>query len=294
VSDAGEVMGFIGLGNMGGPMAANLAQARAATDMALVAFDVAGTAERAPQGTTVAGSVEEVAQAADVVLLSLPDGGAVLGVARALVEADRRRVATVVDLSTIGIAAGRELASILAAAGIDYLEAPVSGGVNGAKAATLSVMAAGEAEVWEAVAPLLEPLSANRFLVGKDPGQGQAMKVLNNFLSATAMAATSEAFVFGERHGLNGQTMLDVLNASSGQNTATRDKFPRLLEDGESLGFRAALLSKDVSLYLAGARASDSVGDISQAVGEIWTTLVEAEPDADFSAILRFTRTLSE
>ncbi len=283
-------IGFIGLGNMGNPIATNLAKAGAT----LVVFDAAGTAERAPEGVTIVESTEEVARNSDVVLLSLPDGAIVLEVARAVVSAEGRRAGTVVDLSTIGIEAGQELASILGEAGVDYLEAPVSGGVNGAKAATLAVMAAGQAEVWERFGPLLEPMSANRFLVGREPGQAQAMKVLNNFLSATAMAATSEAFVFGERQGLDPKTMLDVLNASSGQNTATSDKFPRLLEDGETLGFRAALLWKDVSLYLAGARASDAAGDVAEAVGEVWSGLAEAEPEADFSAVLRFTRGLSE
>lgn len=283
-------IGFIGLGNMGNPIATNLAQAGAT----LVVFDAAGTAERAPEGAAVAESVEEVARDADILLLSLPDGAIVLEVAKAVVSAEGRRADTVVDLSTIGIEAGQKLASTLSEAGIDYLEAPVSGGVNGAKAATLAVMAAGEAEVWERIGPLLEPMSAKRFLVGREPGQAQAMKVLNNFLSATAMAATSEAFIFGERQGLDPKTMLDVLNASSGQNTATSDKFPRLLEDGEKLGFRATLLWKDVSLYLAGARASDAAGDVSEAVGGIWSALAEAEPEADFSAVLRFTRGLSE
>jgi 3-hydroxyisobutyrate dehydrogenase len=289
VSGPEITIGFIGLGNMGNPIATNLAKAGAT----LVVFDAAGTAERAPEGAAVAESVEEVARDSDIVLLSLPDGAIVLEVAKAIVSAEGRRADTVVDLSTIGIEAGQKLASTLGEAGIDYLEAPVSGGVNGAKAATLAVMAAGEAEVWERIGPLLEPMSAKRFLVGREPGQAQAMKVLNNFLSATAMAASSEAMVFGERQGLDPSTILAVLNASSGRNTATSDKFPRLLE-GETLGFRAGLMSKDISLYLADARASDASGDIAEVMGQIWEALAEAEPEADASAILRFTRELSE
>ena len=174
-------------------MAANLA----AAGLALVVFDLAGTEERAPSGAAAAGSAAEVAQRSDVVMLSLPAGAAVLAVAAEIVKAEKRRATTVVDLSTIGVAAGRELASLLQEGGLAYLEAPVSGGVNGAQAATLAVMASGEAEVWESVGMLLEPISKNRFLVGSEPGQAQAMKLLNNFLSATAMTATSEALVFG-------------------------------------------------------------------------------------------------
>jgi len=283
-------IGFIGLGNMGGPMAANLA----AAGLALVVFDLAGTQERAPSGAVAAGSAAEVAQRSDVVMLSLPAGAAVLAVAAEIVKAEKRRATAVVDLSTIGVAAGRELASLLQEGGLAYLEAPVSGGVNGAQAATLAVMASGEAEVWESVGMLLEPISKNRFLVGSEPGQAQAMKLLNNFLSATAMTATSEALVFGERHGLDLSTMIDVLNASSGRNTATSDKFPRLLAGATELGFQSTLMAKDVSLYATSAEEQDALGDIAEQVAAVCTALAESRPGADFSTIFEFTRELAE
>ena len=283
-------IGFIGLGNMGGPMAANLAK----SGLPMVAFDAAGTAERAPDGAERAESAAEVAQRSDVVMLSLPDGKIVLAVAGEVAGAADRRADTLIDLSTIGVAAGRDLAALVKAAGISYLEAPVSGGVNGAAAATLAVMASGEATVWEQGEPLLEPISANRFLVGTKPGQAQAMKLLNNFLSATAMTATSEALVFGEREGLNPAQMIDVLNASSGRNTATSDKFPRMLAGAEELGFQAWLMAKDVGLFIENARANSTAGDIGKAVAEVTEALRNEQPDADFSAIWDFTRRLSE
>jgi len=283
-------IGFIGLGNMGGPMAANIAK----SGLPMVAFDAAGTAERAPDGAALAESAAEVAQRSDVVMLSLPDGKIVLAVAGQVCGADERRADTLIDLSTIGVAAGRDLAALVEAAGMSYLEAPVSGGVNGAAAATLAVMASGEATVWEQVEPLLEPISANRFPVGAKAGQAQAMKLLNNFLSATAMTATSEALVFGEREGLNPAQIIDVLNASSGRNTATSDKFPRMLAGAEELGFQAWLMAKDVGLFIENARANSTVGDIGKAVAQVTEALRDEQPEADFSAIWDFTRRLSE
>jgi 3-hydroxyisobutyrate dehydrogenase len=275
---------------MGGPMAANLAK----SGRAVVAFDAAGTAEREPDGAERAESAAEVAQRSDVVMLSLPDGKIVLTVAGEVAGAAERRADTLIDLSTIGVAAGRDLAALVETAGMSYLEAPVSGGVNGAAAATLAVMASGEATVWEQVEPLLEPISANRFLVGSKPGQAQAMKLLNNFLSATAMTATSEALIFGEREGLNPAQMIDVLNASSGRNTATSDKFPRMLAGAEELGFQAWLMAKDVGLFIENARANSTAGDIGKAVAEVTEALRDEQPEADFSAIWDFTRRLSE
>jgi 3-hydroxyisobutyrate dehydrogenase len=283
-------IGFIGLGNIGRPIATTLAEA----GTALAVFDAAGTAERAPAGATVAISVEEVARRSDIVLLSLPTSEAVLEVTRTIVAGEERRASTVVDLSTTGIDAGRELASILHDAGIDYLEAPISGGAKGAEAGTLAVMASGRLEVWERVAPILEPISTNRFLVGREPGQAQAMKLLNNFLLATAMAATSEALVFGERQGLDPELMLKVLNASSGQSAAASRNFSQMLAGTKPLTSQAALMGKDIALYLAGAQGSNTTRGVAEAVGGVWSAFAEAEPETDFSEVLRFVRGLSE
>lgn len=286
-----ETVGFVGLGSIGAPMARRVR----AGGFPLVGYDAAGTQPRLPAGGEGAESVADVARRADVVLLSLPDGPAALAVGRELTEAPERRTSLVVDLSTIGIEAATELTALLRDAEVAYVDAPVSGGVSGAEAGTLAVMAAtASVAAWERAEPVLATFAAHRFLVGERPGQGQAMKVLNNFLSATAMAATSEALVFGARQGLDAEVMVSVLNASSGRNTATSDKFPRILAGEEALGFRSALMAKDVSLYREAALACDALGDVGELMSELWNALAEGRPESDFAAIWAFTRELAE
>ena len=279
------LVGFVGLGNMGGPMSANLA--RAGHD--LLTFDIVDAATRAPVGARVAASVAEVAAQAEPIFLSLPDGAASLAVCRDVANAPGRNVRAVVDLSTIGIEAAREAAALLATAGVTYIDAPVSGGVGGARSATLAAMISGDTEAIARIDPLLAPMAANRFVVGSEPGQGQAMKLLNNFLSSTALAATSEAIRFGERRGLDLATMLDVLNASSGRNSATADKYPRGVLTGTfDLGFTARLMAKDVTLYRAAAEESGAPTAIAEAVAALWQAMASAMPSADFSRMYDF------
>jgi len=278
-------VGFIGLGNMGAPMSGHLA----AAGHDLVVFDAAGTAERAPKGARVAASVAEVAAAAEPVFLSLPDGSASLSVCGLIADAPGLVTRTVVDLSTIGIEEAQEAAARLASAGIDYVDAPVSGGVGGARNATLAVMVSGKPEAVARIERLLPPMAANRFVVGEDVGQGQAMKLLNNFLSSTALAATSEAIRFGERRGLDLATMLEVLNASSGRNSATADKYPRGVLSGTfDLGFTAQLMAKDVRLYCAAARNLGGPTGVADTVFALWEAMAEAMPSADFSRMYDF------
>ncbi|MFO0996734.1 MAG: NAD(P)-dependent oxidoreductase [Alphaproteobacteria bacterium] len=278
-------LGFLGLGKMGGPMAARLA----AAGHGLVVYDKAGTSERAPAGARVAQSIAGVAAEAETVFLSLPDGAAVKDATREIIDALRRRTTTVVDLSTIGIAAAQAAAAEMAAAGLDYLDAPVSGGVTGAIKGTLAVMASGKRETFERLKPALGAMAKNLFHVGEKPGQGQAMKLLNNFLSATAMAATSEATIFGESHGLDMATMLAVLNVSTGQNTATSDKFVnRVLTGSFDAGFTTRLMAKDVGLYLENVEAAGTHAEVGRVVTGIMARLASALPDADFTRIYQF------
>lgn len=280
-------LGFIGLGNMGGPMAARLA----AAGFGLVVYDAAGTPERAPGGARCAGSCAEVAAAADTVLLSLPDARIVDEVAAEIAAAAERVTATVVDFSTIGIAAARATHERLAAAGIGYVDAPVSGGAAGAKAGTLALMAAADAATFARLGAVFEAVSAKAFRVGASAGQGQAMKLLNNFLSATAMAATSEAVAFGEHQGLELETMISVLNAATGRNSATSDKFPkRILTGSFDAGFATALMTKDVVLYLEGVAAAGTGSGVAAAVGEVWRGCERALPDSDFTRVYQFVR----
>ncbi|WP_206326598.1 NAD(P)-dependent oxidoreductase [Streptomyces sp. S3(2020)] len=272
-------VGFVGLGNMGGVLAANLV----ATGHDVVAHDALGP-QCAPEGSTYAPDVAEVARAADVLVLSLPDGTASEQVARALLATDGRRVRHVVDTSTVGVTAARTVAALLAAEKVGYVDAPVSGGVAGARARTLTVMYAGSDDDCAEVEDVLAGLSDRRHRVGARPGMAQALKLANNFLSATTLAATGEAIAFGLAAGLDMATMLDVLNGSSGRSAATEDKFPRHVLTGRyAAGFTNSLMNKDVQLYLR--EAEEGAGSIGDAVGALWERFAQVEPGADFTRI---------
>ena len=281
----GEKIGFIGLGAMGGPMATNLANA----GVDLTVFDAAGTQARAPDGAATAASAADLAARVDTIIMSLPDGSVVADVAAEIMNAPNRRAGTVVDTSTIGIAASQAVHKALTEVGVDFVDAPVSGGVSGAKAATISLMFSGQESTLHRLRPVLGHMSANVFLIGTTPGQGQAMKIANNFLSGTAMAATSEAIAFGTAQGLDMQLMLDVINVSSGQNTATRDKFPqRVVTQTYDAGFRNTQMLKDCRLYLESVQASGSAEQIGSLVTGMWERHSDAEPDADIARIYPF------
>ena len=190
-----ETIGWIGIGSMGHRMTRHLV----AAGCDLVVADAVST-ERAPPQARVAKSNAEVAALADTIILSLPDGTVSEAVAREIAAASPRRVKTVIDTSTIGIKAAQEVAELLAAADIAFVDAPVSGGTAGADKATLAIMAACAPDAFERFKPLLA-LMGKPFHVGPKPGQGQAVKILNNYLSATALAATSEAIAFGTKQG---------------------------------------------------------------------------------------------
>lgn len=278
-------VGFIGLGNMGAPMATNLA----AAGWSLVVHDAAGTRNRAPDGAIAAESIAEIARQAAVVVLSLPDGPAVDAVCAAILDAPGAVTTRVVDTSTIGIAAARTVHARLADVRIEYVDAPVSGGVAGARAGTVSIMVAGPAESFDALRPMLEGFTGNAFHVGTEPGQGQAMKLLNNFLSGTAMAATSEAVAFGAGQGLALETMLAVLNVSTGRNTATSDKFVnRILTGSYDAGFSCAQMNKDLSLYREGVAASGASDPVSGSVAAVWQRFLAQSADADITRIYPF------
>lgn len=282
-----RTVGFIGLGHMGGALAANLV---ATAGIRVVAYDAAGP-DRLPPGATGAADAAEVARAADVVVLSLPDGRASEQVARSVATAPDTSVTHVVDTSTIGPQAACSVEALLAEAGIAYVDAPVSGGVAGARARTLYVMYAGSDAACAHVAPVLAGLSDRRRRVGDRPGLAQALKLANNFLAATALAATSEAVAFGVSAGLDMGTMLDVLNESSGRNGATAEKFPdHVLTERYAAGFANSLMAKDVRLYLRTLADLDGPGAVGAVVGSLWERFAAEEPGADFTRIYPFVR----
>lgn len=238
-------LGFVGLGEMGGPMSRHLV----AAGHEVVAFDrdadaVAATVEAGGRG---ADSVAGVADAADVVFLSLPGPEEVRAVV-AESESSLSAGDAVVDLSTSTPATTRNLADRLGDRGVGVVGAPVSGGTDGARDGTLTVMAAGDEATVEACDPYFEAFAADVFHIGPDPGHGHAVKLLNNYLSFVAMLATSEAVVLGEEIGLDATTMCEVFQVSTGRNTATEYKFPDYVVPGKELGFTLDLVDKDIRL----------------------------------------------
>lgn len=284
---APRAYGFVGLGKMGGPMAANLA--RSGAD--LVVFDSAGSAARAPDGARIAGSVAEVAAASETIFLSLPDGPAVLEVLGEVVAAADRVTRTVIDLSTVGIDAAHAAFERAGGGGLAYVDAPVSGGRSGAVAGTITVMWAGPAELLELHRDALDVMSKNVFHVGTQAGQGQALKLLNNFLSATATAATAEALLFGLTQGLELKTMLDVVNVSTGRSHASADKYVnRVLTGTFDSGFATSLMAKDVRLFVEAAAAAGSPNDLGTTVRALWDAMEADAPDGDHTEVFTFLR----
>jgi len=279
-----ETIGFVGLGNMGSALASNLKR----SGFAVVAHDIRGP-HRTLLGATHVPAVSEVARRGDVVVLSLPDGAASEQVAREVLAVSDRRTTHVVDTSTIGVRAARVIAALLAGHGIAYVDAPVSGGVAGARARTLAVIYAGARDACAHVEPVLAGLSDRRYRVGDRPGLAQAMKLANNFLSATALAATSEAIAFGRSVGLDMETMLEVLNAASGQSSATSDKFPNHVLNGRyAAGFTNSLMTKDVQLYLRAVEEHGGPSSLGAITASVWERFAAAEPGADFTRIFPF------
>jgi 3-hydroxyisobutyrate dehydrogenase-like beta-hydroxyacid dehydrogenase len=277
-------VGFVGLGNMGSALAANLAQAGSS----VVAHDIRGP-QRTPEGASFAPAVSELARQADVIVLSLPDGAASESVAREILAVADRRTTHVIDTSTIGVRAARAIALLLGDGRVGYVDAPVSGGVSGARARTLAVIYAGSDDACAHVEPVLAGLSDRHYRVGDEPGLAQAMKLANNFLSATALAATSEAIAFGRSVGLDMATMLEVLNAASGRSAATSDKFPNQVLNGRyAAGFSNSLMAKDVQLYLREVEEQRGPSSIGAVIVSVWERFAAAEPGADFTRIFPF------
>jgi 3-hydroxyisobutyrate dehydrogenase-like beta-hydroxyacid dehydrogenase len=267
-------IGFIGLGNMGFPMARRLVEA----GHQLTVFDTRKEAiERLTAlGAQAAGSAAHVGDKVETVMVSLPTPDIVLDVATSPGGvAAGKKVRRLVDLSTTGAAMAKRIAAALAKRNIVQIDSPVSGGVAGAEKGTLAVMVSGPRNQCELVKPALEVIG-KYFYIGDRPGAGQTMKLINNMLSATAMAATAEVTVMGAKAGLDPAVMIDVLNAGSGRNTATEGKLPRAVLTGKfDWGFTTGLMAKDVRLCLEEAEALGISMEISKAVRDTWLRAVE-------------------
>jgi len=246
---AGKQLGFIGVGRMGSHMAGRLLEA--GHEVSIYDTNETAMARLEQRGARRSASPAAVASAADTVLVSLPTPDIVQSVALAasgVIAGTRAK--TFVDLSTTGPRVAAAVAQALAAKGITAVDAPVSGGPAGAEKGTLAVMVAAPRKLADELAPVLGVIG-KVFFIGERPGMGQTMKLLNNLLSASALAITTEAMVLGSKSGLDPAVMLDVINAGSGRNTATMDKFPRcVLPRRFDFGFATELLYKDVRLCL--------------------------------------------
>src|ERR1700730_7123671 len=280
-------IGFIGLGKMGFPMARRLIEAK----HQLVVFDTRKEAadKLVAMGAKAASSPKEVADRVETVMASLPSLQASLEVAtgtNGVIEG--ARVKRFVDLSTVGSQRAVRIHDLLKKRDIVQVDSPVSGGVGGAEKGTLAVMVSGPRAEFEAIKPALE-IIGKVFFIGEKPGSAQTMKLANNLLSATAVVATSEAVVMGVKSGLDPNIMIDVINAGSGMNTASRDKFPRaILPRTFDFGFATGLMVKDVRLCLEEAKSLGLSMEVAEAVGRLWEVVIrEMGAESDFTSAIK-------
>lgn len=283
----GTTFGFVGVGRMGGPMTMRLLNA----GHRVVVFDTSDAAVEAlvKSGAVRAQSATEVANAAQIVFLSLPNPEIVQNVALGKGGViDGTAVKRVVDFSTIGPRTAGMVAKALAAKGIVYVDAPVSGGVAGATKGTLAVMVACPKAVFEELEPVLVNFG-KVFHLGETAGQAQTMKLANNLLAAAAIAVSSEAMVMGVKAGLDPRLMLEVLNAGTGRNSATQDKFPRAILPGTfDFGFATGLSYKDVRLCIDEAEGMGVPMVVGAAVRQMLAvTNAVYGADSDFTSMCR-------
>jgi len=279
-------VGLLGAGAMGAPIAQRFLEKLGQ----VAVFDprLEATEGLRAQGAIVCASPAEVTRHADVVCASLPSPAAALEVVTAadgLLAGDKFGV--FVDFSTTGPETAKLIAGPLAAGGVGYVDCPVTGGTPSARAGTLTLLISGEPGAIDRAMPVLETVGTKMVVMGREPGQAQTAKIINNFLSATAIAATAEALTLGARSGLDPVALLEVLNAGSGRNTATSDKFPKyVLPRSFDFGFRLELMIKDVDLCLAQARAVGLPMLLGSTVQQLWrlggTTL---GPTADSTSL---------
>jgi 3-hydroxyisobutyrate dehydrogenase-like beta-hydroxyacid dehydrogenase len=278
-------IGFVGVGRMGGPMSRRLID----TGHALRVFDASAEASAALQkaGATVASSANDVGDSADIVFVSLPTPTIVQSVVLdGIGRGSRTKI--IVDLSTSGPGMAGRVSAALKERGIAWIDAPVSGGITGAKAGTLAVMASGPRASFDAVEPLLKNFG-KIFYVGEKAGLAQVAKLGNNLLAAAAVVVSSEALAMGVKAGLDPKIMIDIINAGSGRNSATQDKFPRaILPRTFDFGFATGLSYKDVSLCVDEAEAM-GVPMIAGAVVRQMLAITNAKfgPTSDFTSIAR-------
>jgi 3-hydroxyisobutyrate dehydrogenase len=283
-------IGFVGIGNMGYPMAGHLVKA----GWKITVYDTAPSRTRAfvdANGGEVASSLAELGSTSDVVITMLPDGKIVRHVA--LGGSDNllkgmRQGAALIDMSSSAPVGTRELGAELKTKGIDLLDAPVSGGVKGAVAGTLAIMVGGDEALAQRLDPVLAPIG-RRFHIGA-LGSGHAAKVLNNYVSAAGLVAAAEAVLVGQRFGIDSQKLIDVINASTGRNNSTENKFAQFILNGKfNSGFALGLMTKDLALAMEVADACDVPAELGHACLELWKQAEKAVGGAaDHTEVARY------
>lgn len=278
-------IGFVGLGRMGGPMSRRLIDAGSTLCVYDSSAEAVGPVKAA--GAAVGTSPEDVGHKADVIFVSLPTPDIVERVVlEGIAQGSRRKI--IVDLSTSGPGMAGRVSRALAERGVDWIDAPVSGGIAGATNGTLAVMASGPRTAFDEVEALLK-VFGKVFFVGEKAGLAQVAKLGNNLLAAAAMVISSEALAMGAKAGLDPKIMLDIINAGSGRNSATQDKFPRsVLPRTFDFGFATGLSYKDVRLCVDEAEALGVPMVVGAVVREMLAiTNAKYGPTSDFTCIAR-------
>jgi len=279
-------IGFIGLGNMGGPMAANLAKA----GHQVAGFDLVAPM---PEGVTKVATAAEAARGADVVITMLPNGAILRAVAAEVIPA-MKPGAVLCDCSTVDVDSARAVAADAEAAGLGALDAPVSGGIGGATAGTLTFMVGGSDAAFATVQPLFDIMGQKAVHCGTT-GAGQAAKICNNMILGVTMIATCEAFALADKLGLDRQKMFDVVSTSSGYSWTMNAYCPAPgvgpkspADNGYKPGFASELMLKDLNLSQQAAASADADTPMGQLAAELYKRFVEDEggKGTDFSAML--------
>jgi 3-hydroxyisobutyrate dehydrogenase len=289
---------FIGLGNMGGPMAANLVKA----GHEVIGFDLVAASKDAAkaEGVTIADSARAAVTNADVIITMLPAGKHVVSVWTDVIPSASRG-ALMIDCSTIDVDSARRAHTLAAKAELPSVDAPVSGGVGGARAATLTFMAGGEAEAFVAAKPFLEAMGKKIVHCGDD-GAGQAAKICNNMILGISMIAVGEAFALAEKLGLSHQALFDVASTASGQCWSLTSYCPvpgpvptSPANNDYKPGFASALMLKDLTLAQDAAKSAGAATPLGQHAQEIYKAFDAAgNGGVDFSGIIRHIRALAE
>ncbi|MCX2712089.1 3-hydroxyisobutyrate dehydrogenase [Mycolicibacterium sp. J2] len=288
-----STIAFLGLGHMGGPMAANLV----AAGHTVHGFDPVPAAVEAAQanGVTVFGSGAEAVAGVDVVITMLPNGALVKRCYAEVLPAAAPG-ALFIDSSTISVDDAREVNKLAAEHGYAQLDAPVSGGVKGAAAGTLAFMVGGAAEAVDRGRPVLEPMAGKIIHCG-DSGAGQAAKVCNNMVLAVQQIAVGEAFVLAEKLGLDKQALYDVITGATGNCWAVQVNCPvpgpvptSPANNDFTPGFATALMNKDLGLAMAAVASTGATAPLGSHAAEIYSKFAAEHADKDFSAVIELLR----